>query len=264
MTRLLDFSHFCFNSRWWHLRPDQVEFPVLWPPDGLVCGIMSAWSTHLLYEPKHSRPFLHFFVVNLIFSVGTQAGSRIERPKTGTSNNNTCGVCGQPLFSFRNFFGSSRAVVTFKGKNFHADCCKCAVCNEPLHGRVATDSAGAFYHEACAQEKLAPKCDCCKERIPSQVCLTVLPFQPNYRLGHPENYLFSLSKKNIFWIKVSENKIRYFWKRKHWCLTSNVVSADTLVSSQTVSGYFEPHVGKALTSSLICCDRCFCFSWCIG
>ena len=34
--------------------------------------------------------------------------------------------------------------------------------------------------------------------------LPVLPFQPNYRLDHPENYLFSLSKKTISWIKVSK------------------------------------------------------------
>ena len=26
-------------------------------------------------------------------------------------------------------------------------------------------------------------------------CQAVLPVKPNYRLGHPENYLFSLSKK---------------------------------------------------------------------
>ena len=32
---------------------------------------------------------------------------------------------------------------------------------------------------------------------------SVLHFQPKYRLGHPENYSFSLSK-NIFWIIVSK------------------------------------------------------------
>ena len=31
-------------------------------------------------------------------------------------------------------------------------------------------------------------------------------FQPKYQLGHPEHYYFSLSKKNLAWIKVSPKK----------------------------------------------------------
>ena len=34
-------------------------------------------------------------------------------------------------------------------------------------------------------------------------------FLAEYQLGHPENYLFLLSKKSIFWIKVSN---KYFIK----------------------------------------------------
>ena len=36
---------------------------------------------------------------------------------------------------------------------------------------------------------------------------TVLLFQPEYRSGHSEIYLFSLPKKNIFWIKLPK---KYF------------------------------------------------------
>ena len=40
----------------------------------------------------------------------------------------------------------------------------------------------------------------------------MLAFQPKYRLGHPENYLFSLSKKYIFWIEVSKKHFIKFEK----------------------------------------------------
>ena len=36
---------------------------------------------------------------------------------------------------------------------------------------------------------------------------SVLPFQPKYRLGHPENYLFSLSKKAFSGSKYSHKKL---------------------------------------------------------
>ena len=45
----------------------------------------------------------------------------------------------------------------------------------------------------------------------------VMPFQPKYCLGHPENYLILLSKKCIYRIKVSKNKLISFWKNLH-CL----------------------------------------------
>ena len=44
---------------------------------------------------------------------------------------------------------------------------------------------------------------------------TVLPFLPKYRLRHPDKYIFSSSKKHLFWIKVSKKKFVSFWKRKH-------------------------------------------------
>ena len=44
----------------------------------------------------------------------------------------------------------------------------------------------------------------------------VLLFDPKYRVCHPENYLFLLSKKNIFWVKVSQKKMIWFWKQKHY------------------------------------------------
>ena len=55
--------------------------------------------------------------------------------------------------------------------------------------------------------------------IINQRLSTVLPFSPKYRLDHPENYLFVLSQKNAFWIKVSENKRISFLKKLHWLST---------------------------------------------
>ena len=43
-----------------------------------------------------------------------------------------------------------------------------------------------------------------------------LPFEPYYRLCHPEIYLFSLSTKNSFQIKVSEKIFNFILKTKHW------------------------------------------------
>ena len=47
-------------------------------------------------------------------------------------------------------------------------------------------------------------------RNKSLMLSSVLPFQPKYRLGHPENYLFLPSKKYIYRIKVSNNKFNKF------------------------------------------------------
>ena len=44
--------------------------------------------------------------------------------------------------------------------------------------------------------------------------------QPNYWLGHPRHYLFSLSAKTVFWINVSEKYVIIFWKQKHWALSA--------------------------------------------
>ena len=44
-------------------------------------------------------------------------------------------------------------------------------------------------------------------------------FQMKYRLAHPENYFFALSKKNIFWIKVSK-KMFLILKKCALCMTS--------------------------------------------
>ena len=49
----------------------------------------------------------------------------------------------------------------------------------------------------------------------------VLRFQPKYRLAHPEKYLFSLSKKYILWIKVSNKYLIWCWKKKHWLRASS-------------------------------------------
>ena len=38
----------------------------------------------------------------------------------------------------------------------------------------------------------------------SEATIPVKIFEPKYRLGHPENYLFLLSKKIIFRVKVSK------------------------------------------------------------
>ena len=48
-----------------------------------------------------------------------------------------------------------------------------------------------------------------------QLCAThrngsVLPFQPKYRLGHPENHLFSLSVKMFSGSKYPENSLFHF------------------------------------------------------
>ena len=37
------------------------------------------------------------------------------------------------------------------------------------------------------------------------VCTSVLPFEAIHRFGHPENYIFSLSKQKKNWINVSKN-----------------------------------------------------------
>ena len=50
------------------------------------------------------------------------------------------------------------------------------------------------------------------------VCLTYVTcsasFQPKYRVGHPENYLFSLSKKNLFRIKVSKKIFNFILQKE--------------------------------------------------
>ena len=46
----------------------------------------------------------------------------------------------------------------------------------------------------------------------SSDCRAVLPFKPNYRLAHPEKYLFLLSKKKI--LDQSIQKIFYFILKK--------------------------------------------------
>ena len=46
----------------------------------------------------------------------------------------------------------------------------------------------------------------------AQTHLAVLPFKPKYRLAHPENYLFSLSKKIYSGSKDSNNKLIDFEK----------------------------------------------------
>ena len=43
----------------------------------------------------------------------------------------------------------------------------------------------------------------------------VLQFSPKYRLGHPENNLFVLSKKNIG-LKYPKKKTIQFWKKNSW------------------------------------------------
>ena len=55
---------------------------------------------------------------------------------------------------------------------------------------------------ALAQNGIAPY-----EVAGEQFRKPVLPFSPKYRLGHPGNYLFSLSNKYSFWIKQSKKAI---------------------------------------------------------
>ena len=43
----------------------------------------------------------------------------------------------------------------------------------------------------------------------------MLPFQPKYRLGHPEIIYFYYPKKK-YRIKVSKKQIILFWKKLHW------------------------------------------------
>ena len=44
--------------------------------------------------------------------------------------------------------------------------------------------------------------------------VAVLPFQPKYRLAHPKTYLFSLSKKKLFWMKVSQKTFYLILKKE--------------------------------------------------
>ena len=48
------------------------------------------------------------------------------------------------------------------------------------------------------------RCYISRENLLSKSSRPVLLFSPKNRLGHPENYLFVLSKKYFFWIKVSK------------------------------------------------------------
>ena len=65
----------------------------------------------------------------------------------------------------------------------------------------------------------------------SLVTGAVLPFQPKYRLGHPEDNLFSLSIKNIFRIKVPKNTFHLIFKTealRRWRCTTPTASATGL------------------------------------
>ena len=52
---------------------------------------------------------------------------------------------------------------------------------------------------------------------------SVLLFQPKYRLGHPENYLFLLSKKVFTGSKYAKNKLINFEKRNTAIHTSSLL-----------------------------------------
>ena len=53
-------------------------------------------------------------------------------------------------------------------------------------------------------------------------------FKQKFRLGHQENYLLPLSKKNLFWIKVSKRRCYFNLK------TEAMVAADPSRSFDTV------------------------------
>ena len=47
----------------------------------------------------------------------------------------------------------------------------------------------------------------CKPHARTSLCAPVLPFQPIYRSGHPENYLFCYKNIRFYRIKVSKKSI---------------------------------------------------------
>ena len=64
---------------------------------------------------------------------------------------------------------------------------------------------------------------------------TVLLFKAKYRIRHPENYLFLLSKKYIFWIKASKKHVVWFKKQKHcWAIHLFSFYIDTVLPGEFV------------------------------
>ena len=62
----------------------------------------------------------------------------------------------------------------------------------------------------------------------------VLLFQPNYWLGHPESYLFSLSDIIFSGSKYPQNIYIYFWKQKHYWARTDLERRCKSESSMTV------------------------------
>ena len=94
----------------------------------------------------------------------------------------------------------------------------------------------------------------------------VLRFYKKYRLSHPENHLFPLSKKNIFWIKVSKNNFISFCKQKHrpWVLSQMPASwmdTPSFTHAMFTSGRSTLIYWSWLRSGTIqqCQQQCICF-----
>ena len=61
----------------------------------------------------------------------------------------------------------------------------------------------------------------------------VLPFEPEYRTGHPENYLFLLSKNTFTGSKHAKNKIFFFLKKSSPSLTVAMTILAVMIQAVT-------------------------------
>ena len=106
-------------------------------------------------------------------------------------------------YSFRTFF--SRQHVTTLRKNLRAILSLVASSTSLTQRSEVTHRVGRL-HGSSLQLKWATL-----PRLHS-----VLPFKPEYRLGHPENYLFLLSKNIFTGSKYPKKIIIKFWKKLRW------------------------------------------------
>ena len=91
----------------------------------------------------------------------------------------------------------------------------------PIHFRTVIQSAGRCASSWHWKQYVCPHLHRISTGLQQCQCSSVLPFSPKYRLGHPENYLFLLSKKYIFRIKLS-NKIFHLILKKEALITTKV------------------------------------------